>query len=111
VTPAAPVALPFSELDVLAAGAEAPLLIDEDEPGDIEDGDEADPLVPPADVPDCVPGEPGVTGAGALEDWEVVSLVDDFLFLFMSPSASAEALPSRMTEEKNTGASLRMRPP
>jgi hypothetical protein len=40
---------------------------------------------------------------------EVVSVDGDFLFLFMSPSASAEALPSRMMDEKNTGASLRMR--
>jgi hypothetical protein len=59
-----------------------------------------------------VPAEPGVMGAGALEVelfvCEVVSVLDDFLFLFMSPSASADALPSRMTEEKNTGASLRI---
>jgi hypothetical protein len=40
---------------------------------------------------------------------ELVSADGDFLFLFMSPRASAEALPSRMTVEKNTGASLRIR--
>lgn len=62
-----------------------------------------------APVPPVALADVEGTDDGALVVCGVESMLGDFLFLFMSPMASADALPSRMTVEKNTGAILRMR--
>jgi hypothetical protein len=116
-------ALPFivelvAGVDVaeLAPLRDVVLLVGERELGESEDED--DVVVPvlmltPASELGAEPLTlpPGLDGALYVEllVCEVVSAVGDFLLLFMSSSARAEALPRRMTEEKNTGASLRMR--
>jgi hypothetical protein len=89
----------------------------------LDETPEAAPGMPSfAPVPPLAVVEVDVTEDGALVDeglvdgalyvellvCEVESEAVDFLFLFMSPMASAEALPSTMMEEKKTGASLRI---
>lgn len=76
---------------------------------------------PPPVLPKVVPDEPVLFGPLALADGvvpvlllvcEVVSVLGDFLLLFMSPKASAELLASATTELRmNAGASLRILPP
>jgi hypothetical protein len=73
--------------------------------------------VPPFAVVDADGSADGAVVVGAVVDGalyvellvcDAESAVAAFLFLFMSPMASAEALPSTRIEEKNTGASLRI---
>jgi hypothetical protein len=78
-------------------------------PLDEAEGVPIEPLEPVELVEPVEPVEPLVLPL-LLVDWEeVVSEFDDFLFLFMSPSARAEPLASATKELRmNAGASLRM---